>query len=200
MSDPIFKAVFGDDWGKLPSVFHRHYANRSFHDDTVTVDGMMTVESSPMGRLLNPLFRLTRTLVPYEGNDVPATVHFISKSHSAAFGFERIFYFPGKPPYHFRSSMFHIKDQEVIEVMRFGLGWRMIYHWDGQKIILRHKGYAIRLFGSLIPLPLEFFIGRGYAEEIPADDQTFSMMMEIRHPLWGKVFGYSGIFKVVKDK
>jgi hypothetical protein len=42
-------------------------------------------------------------------------------------------------------------------------------------------------------------MGQGYAEEVPLDENTFSMMTEIRHFLWGKVYGYSGVFTVTQE-
>jgi hypothetical protein len=198
-ADPVFKAVFGNDWDRLPTVMHRHYANRAFHDDVVTVAGHLDVVSSPLGRFLKPFFLLARTLVPYEGRNTPCAVTFSTNSRSGAFFFDRAFSFPGQKPYHFRSVMIPLGGNEVIERMGLGLCWRMHYAWDGEKVILGHKGYAWSIFGFLIPLPLGILIGKGYAEEIPLSDDEFSMMTEIRHPLWGRIFGYSGTFCITKD-
>lgn len=196
---PIFKSIFAKDWDNLPLVMKRHYANRPFSNDIATVEGVMEVESSKLGRMLAPLFRITGTLVPYEGRNIPATVNFLSDPKSKTFRFDRIFLFPGKPPYRFLSMMHPLKDNQLVEIMRIGFGWHMDFSWNGEKIILKHKAYKYKLGGWFIPLPLEIFLGTGYAEETPIDDNSFSMMMEIRHPLWGKVFGYSGIFKITKD-
>jgi hypothetical protein len=87
---------------------------------------------------------------------------------------------------------------ELVEFMRLGLGWRMAYTWTGEKVILSHKGYVLSLCGFLLPLPLDLLIGKGCAEETPAGDKEFSMMMEIRHPLWGRVYGYSGKFRILE--
>jgi hypothetical protein len=110
-----------------------------------------------------------------------------------------MFHFRAIPSYAFRSRMLQIKDNEVIEVMKFGIGWKMLYCWDGQKIVLQHKGYGMKLFGHIVPLPLEIFMGKGYAEEIAVDDDTFDMMTSITHPLWGKIYEYKGRFKVTKE-
>jgi hypothetical protein len=197
---PVFKSIFGSAWDTLPWIIKRHYANRAYHDDVVTVEGCLRVEFSLFGSILKPIFRLTRTLVPYEGDNIPCTVHFRTDARSNAFHFDRIFYFPGREPYHFRSAMSPVYGNEIIEKMGCGLCWRMLYSWSDGKVILSHKGYALNLFGILIPLPLAILIGKGYAEELPLNDDEFSMMTEIRHPLWGKIFGYSGMFRIVKDR
>jgi hypothetical protein len=199
MSDPIFKSIFGKDWDLLPLIMKKHYANHSYRNEMVTVEGVMKVESSILGKLMTPFFVLVGTLVPYEGANVKATVDFISTADSDVFQFDRTFYFPGRKPYRFHSRMKPIGENELVEFMRFGLGWHMAYAWTGQKVVLTHKGYVLNLFGFLLPLPLGLLMGKGYAEETPIDDNEFSMLMEIRHPLWGKVYGYSGTFKVTKE-
>ncbi len=197
--EPVFKPVFGDAWPHLPKVMQRHYANRAYRDDVATVEGTLQVESSVIGRLLKPVFLLTGVLVPYEGKDVPVTVNFISESRSNAFRFERTFSFPGRRPYKFLSKMVPRGGNEIVELMGPGLGWRSAYSWNGEKVVLAHRGYVISVLGALLPVPLTFLLGSGYAEEIPIDDDTFSMMTEIRHPLWGRIFGYNGTFKITKD-
>ncbi|OIN85251.1 MAG: hypothetical protein AUJ12_09895 [Alphaproteobacteria bacterium CG1_02_46_17] len=92
--------------------------------------------------------------------------------------------------------MVQIKYNEVVEIMRYGVGWRMGYFWEDGKVKLKHKGYVFHLYGIFIPLPLSLLIGKGYAEETPIDDNTFDMFMQIVHPLWGKVYEYKGRFEV----
>lgn len=198
-NEPIFKTIFGAAWDELPIVMKRHYANRPYSSDRGVVDGVMDVESSPIGRVLAPFFKLSGTLVPYEGRDVPAKVEFLSNPSSNGLHFNRTFYFPNKKPYEFRSVMLPMGGNEMAEVMRFGLYWHLAFIWTGTKVILEHRGYGVHWFGEFIPLPLALFMGKGYADETPINDDSFSMSMKIVHPIWGMVFGYSGIFKMVKD-
>jgi len=196
---PIFQNVFGGSWDALPVVMKRHYANRPFSSDVGVVDGIMDVESSFLGRMMSPFFKLTGTLVPYEGKDVPAKVEFSSSPTTNGFHFNRTFYFPNQKPYEFKSVMIPMTGNEMIEVMRFGLCWRMAFLWTGQKVVWEHRGFGVYLWGKYIPLPLALLMGKGFADETPIDDESFSMSMKIVHPIWGMVFGYSGVFKMVKD-
>ena len=100
---------------------------------------------------------------------------FKSDRDTKFFHFVRTFHFKNAAPYVFHSRMMQIRDNEVIEIMRFGLGWKMLYSWDGEKVILQHKGYALHLFGHFIPLPLTLLMGKGYAEEIAVDENMFDM-------------------------
>lgn len=197
---PLFKAVFADEWEKLPRVLRRRFANRAFDDDVVIVRGNLRVRSSPLGRILKPLFRLLRILVPYEGDAVPVEVAFVTESDSNVFRFDRTFSFPGHPPCAFRSAMTPVGGNRIVEVMGPNLGWCTTCTWDGHKVIFAHRGYALRVFGAFIPLPVTFLLGAGYAEETPVSDDTFSMLAEIRHPWWGRIFSYDGSFTIVKDR
>lgn len=198
MSDPAFKEIFGRDWDKLPEVIKQHYANRPFSDDVTIAEGIMTVESSPIIRALKPLFRFLGTLVPYEGVDIPVTVHYRSSPDNEAFILDRIFHFPGKKPYNYRSTMYPAGGRQVAEVMRFGLCWLTLFNWQDGKLRMEHKGYGFRIFGKIIPFPVDFLFGRVYAEETPISDDEFSIMMEITNRWTGKTYGYSGTFKIIQ--
>lgn len=195
-NEPIFKSIFGDKWEDLPPVMKKHYANRPYRQDSTTVKGVLDVICKPPLLYLSPLMRLLGQIPTRNETNVPVTVNFQSDLNSRSFYFHRIFHFANGNPYKFQSRMLQIKGDEVIEIMRFGLGWKLRYAWDGEKVILSHNGYALQLFGHLIPLPLTILMGAGYAEERPVDDNTFDMKTHITHPWWGKIYEYKGRFEV----
>lgn len=199
MSDPIFKSIFGAAWDNLPPVMKKHYANRTYTDDHVTVEGTLDVMCAGPIRALAPLFWLLGSIPPINQKNVPVTVHFRSSPDTKKFHFQRVFHFQGRKPYHFRSYMIQVENNDVVEITGGGMGWRMLYDWENGKVVMKHKGYALRLFGHYIPLPLEIFLGKGYAEEVAVDDNTFDMQMHLTHPRWGKIYEYKGQFKVVKQ-
>jgi hypothetical protein len=199
-SDPIFKSIFGESWNDLPPIMKKHYSNRPYTDDEGVVEGTLDVMSAGPIKFMGPIMKLMGQIPARNEKRVPVTVKFQSDKDSKAFHFIRTFHFTDGKPYVFHSRMMQIKGNEVIEVMRFGLGWKMFYRWDGEKVILDHSGYALRLFGHFIPVPLTFLMGKGYAEEIPVDDETFDMITHITHPWWGKVYEYKGRFSVRKTK
>jgi len=198
MNNPIYKGIFGESWDKLPDVMKQHYAHRPYSDDLCVAEGMMTIESSPLIRILKPLFRLMGTLVPYEGVDIPVTVHYRSMPQSEGYILDRIFYFPGRKPYQYRSTMYAVQGREMAEVMRAGLCWRTLIGWRNEKISMEHNGFGFRIFGKIIPFPIDFLFGKVYAEEIPLSDDHFSIMMDIQHPWSGKLYGYHGTFKITQ--
>ena len=192
--DQIFKSVFGSAWEKLPPVFQKRYINRPFSNDICSVEGVMDISFSKTMSCLMPLFRLMHVLVPYKGNNIPVKVDFRSEINSTAVCLERKFNFPGKKPYEFNSRMLVIKENDVIERMAFGLGWRTHYFYDGTKVVMQHKGFVWSVFGLNIPVPLEIFVGKGHAEEEVIDDNAYRVSMTMSHPLFGIMYSYTGNF------
>jgi hypothetical protein len=196
-NEPIFKSIFGNSWDDLPLVIKKHYANRPYSDDRVSVEGTLDTFCAGPVKWFAPFFWLMRGIPPHTESAVPVTVNFDSDKNTKAFHFNRMFQFKNVKHYSFKSRMIQIKGSEVIELMRFGIGWRMDYVWEDRRVKLKHKGYALSVFGHLIPLPLTALMGEGYAEEIPVDDKVFDMFVHITHSLWGKVYEYKGQFRVI---
>lgn len=192
--EQIFKSVFGSAWDKLPPVFQKRYVNRPYSNDITTVEGEMDINFSKAMCYLIPFFRLFRVLVPYKGKNIPVKVDFRSQIDSDAVCLDRKFYFPGKRPYEFNSCMDVIKDNDVVERMSFGMGWRTHYLYDGKKVVIQHKGYVWRVFGLNIPIPIAIFVGISHAEEEMIDDNSYRVTMTMSHPLFGTMYSYSGNF------
>lgn len=196
---PIFQSVFAEQWDKLPTVIHKHYANRPFSDDVVTVEGNMDVEFGWLIKLFSPFLRLFGVLVPYQGNDVPVTVKFRSESDSSVYCLDRTFNFPNKNPYVFYSRMVPVKENLIIEFMKYGIGWKHRFYYKDDKVILEHHSYVWKVFNLIIPVPIGLFLGRGYAEEEAMNENQFRMKMNITHPLFGKMYEYRGVFEVIDE-
>jgi len=189
---PIFQDVFGDDWDRLPKVMRDHYAVRPYSNDSVTVEGTLDVKVSKLIRIMS---LMTGALVSKSGKNVPITVTFRSGENSRDFHFDRTFHFPDGEQ-RFLSRMKHVRGNELIEFMRFGVGWKMAYSWTGKKVTLTHRGYIWRIFGLDLSIPLGLVLGRGEAEETPVSDDVFEMWTRTRHPWFGDGLAYSGSFKV----
>lgn len=196
-AEPVFRPIFGAAWDDLPPVIKKHYANRPYTGDETLAEGKLDISCAGHIRLLAPVLRLLGSAPPFNEKAVPVSVRFESSPDTMEFCFNRVFHFRGKPPYRFRSRMVQVAGGEVVEIMRFGLCWRMDYLWDGKRVILRHKGYALRIFGLLMPLPLTFVLGRCDAEEWAVDDDTFGMRAAITHFRLGKVYEYTGLFRIL---
>ncbi len=198
-SEPIFADVFGQQWQTLPESLKRHYANRPFSRDVVTHHGALTITMSPLMRRFRWLLRLTGLLVPFEGVDLPVTVYTRSQPHSRTYVFERHLFPPGGREYIFRSELVCVKPHVVIEYFRFGGGWRAIYDFDGERVLIRHDGFNWRLFGWNIPLPgwLDLIFGCGGAWEQSVSDDTYRMETALTHGQH-RLMGYAGAFQITE--
>lgn len=196
---PTFKSIFASDWDNLPPVLVKHYSNRPYTEDRKTFEGTMNIHCSGPIKYLAPLFWLMGGIPPHSEQGVPVTVHFDSEKQSKAFVFNRTFHFKLRKPYSFKSRMLPISKNEVIEVMRFGLGWRMKCVWQDGRVKLLHNGYALKWFGHLIPLPLTHLLGSGNAEEVAVSENAFEMSVKITHPFWGTFYDYNGQFQLKED-
>ena len=194
--DPIFQSVFAGDWQKLPAVMYKRYANKPYSSDAVTATGEMEVVFGWYIKMLLPFLRLFGALVPYQGKSISVVVNLRSDPNNAALCMDRVFYFKDKKPFKFRSSMVEIEGDDVVEFLRFGVGWRIRYYFDGSKVVLAHRGYVWKLFGKLMPMPLHLILGKIYAQEIALSEDSFSMLMTITHPLFGKIYEYKGTLNI----
>lgn len=197
---PVFQEVLGEDWAKLGEVIKRHYFLRSFSDDYICVKGVMhEVEHSAFARLLLPFARIVGALVPYRGRDVPIEVHYTARPEDGTLHWDRVFHFTGRKPFHFRSRMQQTGPNQVIEFVRFGVGMRLRVTAEEGALVFRDEGYVWRFLGYDLPLPVGLLLGTGYIEERPIDERSFSMRMTLKHPLFGELFRYSGVFAVPEE-
>ncbi|MEP1208757.1 MAG: DUF4166 domain-containing protein [Rhizobiaceae bacterium] len=197
MNEPIFKSVFGEFWNDLPPVLKKHYANRPFCNDEYVAEGRLDVTCGQPLKMLAPLMRILGQIPAHTEKDVPVRVRFQSDPNSSDFHLNRRFEFNTAKAYQFRSRMRHVRGADTVEIMRFGFCWKARFNWDGARVVLSHRGYAFNLFGWLVPLPLTLLMGAGHAEEVAVDDNHFDMMTQIVHPWWGKIYGYSGRFRML---
>ena len=195
---PIFKSVFGLQWDQLPPVMQQHYGIRPYTNDQVIVDGVMDVVCYRPLSFAKPLYRLMGSIPLTTEYGVRCTVHFNSSPRNRRFGFVRHFWFVHRRFYRFRSNMLAIGGERVIEIMRFGFCWKMLYRWEDSRVKLIHDGYGLYWFGHLVSLPLTWLLGRGDAEERAVDDNHFAMKVVMMHPLFGIQYSYSGTFNITQ--
>lgn len=125
---------------------------------------------------------------------MPVDVHYTSSKENANIYWDRVFKLSEKHHYHFKSHMEHVRDNEVIEFVRFGVGMRLKVTVENGAIVFRDCGYIWRIFGKDIPIPVNLLFGHAYVEERPLDDTKFSMKMVLTHPTFGVLFRYEGSF------
>jgi hypothetical protein len=196
MTEPILKQIFGESWNKLPEVMKKHYVNRPSSNDVTILEGLMDVKFSKIFKILSPIFSFSKLLIPKEGTNIFTRVTLRSNLNSNHLNFERELFFPKDNSIKFFSCMIPIKQNEIMEIMNYRICWNFFYSFENNLILLKHKGYALRLFGIFIPLPISLLFGKGYAEEEAISEDEFRMKMTITHFLFGEIYRYQGKFKV----
>ncbi len=194
---PIFRPIFGQAWSTMPPVMHAHYANHPFSKDVGIAKGMMTVQAGWLLRALAPISRLVGGIPAYNQESIPTEVRFESSLDDSCLTFHRIFSYEDRKPYVFRSKMVPLGGNLLVEKMKFGLCWRVRFAWTGESVQLRHAGYAISVFGSIIKVPLNWLLGSIEASEEAMGPSTFKMAVSISHPVWGIYYRYSGTFEMM---
>ena len=193
---PLFANVLGDDWQALAPVMKKRFSNRTYTNDMVLVNGAMTIKSSRWMRFIQPVLKLSGALIQQEGENIPVIVKFRSEPNTSKYWFDREFSF--NEPVHFKSYMVNIKNNTMVEFMRFNIGWRAKFTVSGDRVVMSHAGYVLRFFNLLIPVPISLFLGRCDAIERPISDDTFSMETRLNHFLFGEIYQYKGIFKIAE--
>jgi hypothetical protein len=194
----LFRSVFGESWALMPAVLRKRYANRPISRDLVLMQGNLTITMAPWLRHFRPLIRLSRALVPFEGDNIPVVIRFSSETLSSACDFDRSFSPPGGGLYRFRSRLTPFHGDEMVEFMAIGIGWRARYRFENGRVQIDHGDYRIPVFGRLVRLPIEWLIGRAEAWEEAIDDNRFRMAMRIQHRYFGELYSYRGEFTVAR--
>jgi hypothetical protein len=184
---PVFKQILGNQWDELGEVIQKHYFLRPYTNEHICVTGVMgEINHSFLAKMLIPFGMLFGALVPYRGKDIPIEVYYHTENENGNIYWDRVFMFPAKRPYHFRSYMQHMKNNEVDEYVRFGVGMRLKVTAEQGALVFRDCGYIWRIANISIPIPLRLIFGSAYIEERPIDSTRFSMKMEMKHPLFGQ--------------
>lgn len=182
----------------MPEVFHRHYANRPGRNDTVVARGRMDIWQNPLMGPFAFFFRWTKTLIPLSANGVETTVVFRTKQGSPAFWYDRQCVLADGARVSFVSRVEPDDDGAFVEWTGAGIGWRCRFSFDAGRVHLAHRGYMLRIGNMTLRAPLGWLVGRPAASESALNDTDFEMEMTIRHPLFGKLYAYSGEFRIAE--
>ena len=198
IQQPVIRKALGEAWESLGEVVRRHYDLSPGSASNMLIEGeMREVYHSNIAKLFLLPGRLFGALVPYRGRHIPTQVRnwTASDNHKAMF-WHRTLYFPNHAPVIFRSRMEHIKDDEIIEFVRFGMGIRMRLSVKHEALVYESLGYVWQLGAFSLPIPGWANLGDAVIVERPLSDKTFDIDFNIHHPLFGRTFSYAGSFSI----
>lgn len=193
------RLALGDQWDNLGTSIKMHYDLTPGLERHLTMDGIMEeVFHSFWAKPFIIIGQLFNALIPYRGINVPVVVkNWTDVKHPSGLFWHRTFSFPGKHPYVFQSRMEHYIDNEIVEFVRFNLGVRMRLSEQDGGLIYRNVDYIWKLGKYTIHVPNWLTLGNAYIIETPISDTQFKMDFTITHPLFGLMFRYRGLFKII---
>jgi len=200
VTEPVLKQALRSDWFSLAGVIRSHYGLTPFSNEKIHLQGIMErISYSSVAVPLMPFAVFAGALVPYRGRNIP--VHAINSSLSDRpdYFWTRIFYFPGRKPFIFRSRMICTREGEITEYVRFHLGIRFSVTAQDGGLVERDLGYVWKIGKLSVPLPIHLLLGRSYVEEMPISALEYEMNWTVTHPLFGETFAYNGRFSVIPE-
>jgi len=198
---PVIKQALGDNWTQLADIVKQHYEITPGASSELTIEGVMDeVYHSTIAKLFLLPGRIFGALVPYKGRNIPTSVrNWTTEDNNKAMFWHRTLDFPDKPPLIFSSRMEHIKGDEIIEYVRFGMGIRMSISVDNGALVFNSKGYVWNIGGIRLPIPAWLILGDARIIEKATAGNKFYINFEMIHPLMGKTFSYSGTFSITDN-
>lgn len=195
MSNPsLMQQALGTQWAQLPPVLQAHYpagaAGMSAEEGALDIDYPACMQWP-----LNGL-RLLGALANRRGKAIPTTVirmdgHYLQQWE------RRIRYADGREIL-FRSHVVYAGGNELIEYVNAYLGLRMAVSVENGKLHYRSAGYVLKLGSLQLPIPEWLALGTATIVESAVDNTHFAMDFRMRHPLFGPLFSYAGVFRVTR--
>ncbi|MFZ5876117.1 MAG: DUF4166 domain-containing protein [Nitrospirota bacterium] len=198
---------YGD---QIPLAFHDQFLLSPGHPYGVTLDGVMhrIWHKSPSLRPLFWILGKLRILVPYPGHDIPTSLVVLAGYDSTGQPYhqwKRTFCF--NPPVSFNSTV--VYDPAVDKVVELvgprgflAMAWNVRFTAPGT-LRLDTYGWGLRLGRRTFWLPRAlgswvFGIVHFIQSAETANSESVQIELVVSHALFGKMFGYTGWFRVLR--
>lgn len=195
----VIQKALGNDWEKVPEIIRQHFNLGSGGENKATLEGVMEeIHHSLLAKLFMLPARVFGALVPYKGKYVPVTVRTSTKQNEDNIMYwHRTFSFPEYGQYVFSSRMSHVKDNVIVENVKYGMGIELALHVEENILNFVTTCYQWNLGPFKAKLPCWLLLGKGVITERQIDNDSFQIDFKIRHPVFGETFRYIGIFRNV---
>ena len=196
----LFKSQVGERWRNLsPHIQKRFDANPSPEKPIRYHGTMIRVEASFLGIVLANLIRFSGALLPHVGKDIMTDILVFSKPGIPDIFKQRVYFFPGKKPFTFNSNMRRSENGDVLEFVGFGLGMKLLVTEKDGNLHFSDDGYFFSIGKWRIPLPSPLNPGKTILVHSDMGEKTFKIVIDICHPVFGKMYYQEGIFHHVED-
>ena len=189
MTSPVQRAL-AVVWNDIPPALQAHY---SVNDSVHVEHGHLSVEyPSWLQWPLNIMVKFG-VLVNQRELEVPTTVQREIRGDIEYWHREMVF---TKKPATFTSYTLFKEAGTIVEYPNRLLGLRMKLSWSDNTLRYHSDGYVLGVFGREMRIPDWLALGKASIEERALADGRYEMDFRIRHPLFGEVFRYYGVFEV----
>ena len=197
---PVIERALGERWNKLDTIIKLHYGLTPGSDTRLYLQGTMReVYHSKIGKLFLIPGRLFGALVPHKGNGIPTMVNnWTTRDDQHSMYWHRQLFFPNRDPVVFQSRMEHVRDNEIIEYVNYGLGIRLMTFTRNKALHFRSLGYVWKLGPLTLSIPNWMILGDAEIVEKAVSDRELFVDFNMIHPLFGRTFAYSGSFSIEK--
>ena len=201
----LMQQALGEQWELLPTALKAHYQQGNNTDS-----GALDIEYPGFMQLYLNVMRLMGALVNRRGKAVPATVEKWMEGDVQQW--KRSIQFPGwdvgvknadkvdrsgkkkAKTIYFKSHWIYAGGNQLIEYVNPFLGLRMAVSVKGEVLYYEGISYVLKLGKLLIPIPEWLVLGHTTIVEKALNENEFSMDFRLRHPWFGQLFRYSGVF------
>jgi len=182
--------ALADQWQQLPPALQAHYQL-----NTNTDVGQLNIEYPVYMQPFLTFLRLFGVLINKRGENIDTTVDKHMQEdiqywkRSICFSENKIIYF--------NSFWVYAGGNELIEYVNPFLGLRMSVHIENSELHYVGRSFVLKLWKLIIPIPEWLLLGHTTIVETGLSDSEFKMDFKLKHPLFGRIFRYSGRFKTV---
>ncbi|HEY0719706.1 MAG TPA: DUF4166 domain-containing protein [Gammaproteobacteria bacterium] len=196
---PVIAQALGEQWHALHPLVRRHYSIAPGSYSRVVMAGEMSeVHFSRRAAPLIYMARLFGALVAERASAIPVTVVNTTRHDDPAMHWHRTFRYPDGTQRIFESRMVYAGGNEIIEYVRLGLGIRMAISVQEGALIFESRGFQWGRDSGGLRIPDLLLLGRSRIVERAISEEQFEVEFDTHHPLYGRSFGYNGLFRIVE--
>ncbi|HAF45650.1 MAG TPA: DUF4166 domain-containing protein [Gallionellaceae bacterium] len=186
--DSLMQNALGADWDKLPPALQTHY-----RFGKTTDNGYMDIEYPRFMQPYLSVLHLMGALIDRGGRQVPTVVEKTVVGERQYW--RRTITFPDGKVVYFNSFWVFAGGNQMIEFVNPVLGLQMAVHVEDGKLHYEGVRFVAKLGSWLVPIPEWMVLGHTTITEHAIDATHFAMDFRLTHPLFGKLFRYSGTFE-----
>lgn len=196
----IIRRQLGESWNALVPDIRKRFSEEPAINTPIFYRGIMhRVERSRAGCLLALLTKIIgNPLPPMGGKDIQTEIALHRQKGRTGVFWRRTYYFAGHAPYTAISEKCENASGGMEERVGCGFGMRLQASAKNGHLYFRSTRYFWRILGIAILLPHWLTPGQTTVEHRNISRDTFRFTLSMDHPLLGRTFFQTGIFKQVR--